>query len=222
MKYPGGKNSDGVFQRIINQIPPHRVYIEPFAGSAAILRYKRPAERSVAVEIEWGALAVLREAAAGVPNCHILRGDGIAFLAKHRFDGSEFVYADPTYLPCTRRGGRIYRRELLIADHRRLLAILLGLPCAVMLSGYWSELYAGILRKWRTDHFPVMTHGGPAEEWLWMNYPPPVELHDYRYLGRDFREREKFKRQRVRWLARLRRMDVLKRQALLAAIAELE
>jgi len=36
MKYPGGKNSAGTYQRIINQIPPHNVYIEPFAESAAV------------------------------------------------------------------------------------------------------------------------------------------------------------------------------------------
>lgn len=31
MRYPGGKGGAGVFQTIINQFPPHRVYIEPFA-----------------------------------------------------------------------------------------------------------------------------------------------------------------------------------------------
>ena len=222
MIYPGGKNADGVFQRIINQIPPHRVYIEPFAGSGAILRHKRPAERSIAVELDPGALALLREGARAIPKCRIVPGDGIGFLDTYRFDGSEFVYADPTYLPYTRRGRRTYRRELMVGDHRRLLAILLRLRCPVMLSGYWSELYAGILREWRTDHFRVMTRGGSAEEWLWMNYPPPVELHDYRYVGRNFREREKFKRQRQRWTARLRKMDPLRRQALLAAIGDLD
>jgi hypothetical protein len=32
MTYPGGKGGAGVYQMIINQIPPHRVYIEPFLG----------------------------------------------------------------------------------------------------------------------------------------------------------------------------------------------
>jgi hypothetical protein len=30
MPYPGGKGGDGVFQTIINRMPPHRVYAEPF------------------------------------------------------------------------------------------------------------------------------------------------------------------------------------------------
>jgi DNA adenine methylase len=42
--YPGGKNAAGVYHTIINQMPPHRIYIEPFLGSGAILRNKRPAD----------------------------------------------------------------------------------------------------------------------------------------------------------------------------------
>lgn len=34
--YFGGKAGSGTYQTIINQIPPHRVYIEPFVGGGAI------------------------------------------------------------------------------------------------------------------------------------------------------------------------------------------
>jgi hypothetical protein len=51
MKYKGGKNGSGVFQRLICMMPPHRVYIEAFLGSGAILRRKRPADRSYAYEL---------------------------------------------------------------------------------------------------------------------------------------------------------------------------
>jgi site-specific DNA-adenine methylase len=46
MPYIGGKSQAGVYQRIINLIPPHRVYVEPFLGGGAILRLKSPAEVS--------------------------------------------------------------------------------------------------------------------------------------------------------------------------------
>lgn len=36
MSYFGGKAQDGVYQTIINQIPPHQIYIEPFLGGGAI------------------------------------------------------------------------------------------------------------------------------------------------------------------------------------------
>jgi hypothetical protein len=35
VSYPGGKNGLGVYQAIINRMPPHQVYIEPFLGLGA-------------------------------------------------------------------------------------------------------------------------------------------------------------------------------------------
>jgi hypothetical protein len=53
-----------------------------------------------------------------------------------------------------------------------------------------------------------------------MNFAEPLELHDYRFLGDGFRQRECIRRQQARWVRRLARMDRLQRQALLAAIRE--
>jgi hypothetical protein len=90
----------------------------------------------------------------------------------------------------------------------------------VMVSGYWSELYGSTLAGWRSISFEACTRGGMATEWLWMNFPPALELHDYRYLGKNRREREQLKRQKARWVARLARMPELQRGALLSAIAD--
>ena len=107
------------------------------------------------------------------------------------------------------------------AQHRELLHILLSLPCQVMLSGYRSALYDEALQGWNRSSFEAVTRAGDmATEWLWFNYPEPVALHDYRYLGEGFRERERIKRKKQRWVARLRSMPTLERQALLAAISE--
>ena len=56
MVYPGGKNGSGVYQTIINLMPPHEVYIEPFLGSGAILRMKRPALRNIGMDRDPDAL----------------------------------------------------------------------------------------------------------------------------------------------------------------------
>ena len=47
MRYPGGKGGAGVYQTIINNIPPHDTYIETHLGGGNILERKRPAARSV-------------------------------------------------------------------------------------------------------------------------------------------------------------------------------
>ncbi len=90
----------------------------------------------------------------------------------------------------------------------------------VMISGYESSLYREYLKGWTIHTFQATTHNGMATEWLWMNYPPPVDLHDYRYLGDTFRERERIQRKAARWVTRLQRMPALERKALLSAIDE--
>ena len=63
MRYPGGKNGAGVFQTLINLIPPHDLYIEAFVGSGAVFRNKRCAPASIVIDAdgdvagEWTRLA---------------------------------------------------------------------------------------------------------------------------------------------------------------------
>ncbi|MFV0591542.1 MAG: hypothetical protein ACK5M7_09170 [Draconibacterium sp.] len=45
--YKGSKNGNGTYQTIINQIPPHEVYSEWFAGSAAIYFNKLAANTTI-------------------------------------------------------------------------------------------------------------------------------------------------------------------------------
>lgn len=52
MSYPGGKSGAGVFQTLINEIPPHAVYVAAFAGHDAIARHKRPAERNILIDLD--------------------------------------------------------------------------------------------------------------------------------------------------------------------------
>jgi hypothetical protein len=230
MTYPGGKAGSGVYQTIINQIPPHDVYIEPFLGGGAVLLHKRQARSSIGIDADGDVIKAwdVRLAAGGDvgPDGGVIvkQGDAIAFLRSYAWQGGEFVYCDPPYPYYVRSCGRsIYTCEFGSLDqHRELLILLLALPCMVAISGYWTSLYAELLATWRMINFRTRTRGGKmAEEWLWMNYPEPVQLHDYRYLGANFRERERIKRIKVRWCARLARMDRLERYAVLASIVGL-
>ena len=49
MSYPGGKAGSGVYQTIINQMPPHKTYIEAFVCAGGVLRNKRRAEVNIAI-----------------------------------------------------------------------------------------------------------------------------------------------------------------------------
>lgn len=220
--YPGGKNGSGVYQFIINQMPPHQTYIEPFLGGGAIMRLKRPAPCSIGIDSDTAVIGAF--AALGL-NVELHTADALAWLSSHQamLSVTDLVYCDPPYLRSVRSDkGRIYRHEFWLEDeHRELLEILKGLPCMVMISGYWSPLYASLLSTWRSVTFRTRTRGGRmATEYLWMNFPLPLELHDYRYLGDGFRQRERITRKRRRWLSRLQSMPDMERYAVMAALEE--
>ncbi len=217
MAYPGGKAGAGVYQTIINQIPPHAVYIEPFVGGGGVLRMKRPAARNIAIDLSDQVAALWRD----VEGVEFVQGCGIQWLATHHMTGREFVFADPPYLRAVRRSQRdIYAHELGDIDHVVLLNILKMLPCMVAISGYPSDLYDQALSGWRRITFTAATRGGPATEALWMNYPEPPALHDYRYLGGDYRERERIKRKVQRWEEKLAGLHELEQRAILSALAD--
>jgi len=219
MTYKGGKAGAGVYQQIINQIPPHEVYIEPFFGGGAVFLHKKLAACSIAIDCDGDVIT--KASAWAVPGLTVIHGDAISYLQNWRCERLTFIYCDPPYLMETRKSKRkLYTHEFGdAAQHRWLLNVLLSLPCMVAISGYSSSLYMDMLQGWRHISFNSVTRGGGvAREYLWMNYPEPAALHDYSYLGSNFREREKIARQKRRWRARLLRMSALQRYALLEAI----
>lgn len=222
MSYDGGKGGPGVWQWIINNMPPHRTYVEAFLGGGAILRHKRPAERSIGIELNPAVVAE-RWQNHGLPGTTIVCGDALVHL-DWQWAPDTLVYLDPPYLMETRSSQRqLYEFELAEHhEHAELLALIKHLPCMVAISGYYSTLYSEQLPGWRTSTFWTVNRAGTrVQEWLWMNYPTPLELHDYRYLGANFRERERIKRKKQRWTARLKTMPDLERYALLEAIEAL-
>lgn len=213
MPYPGGKGR--CYQHIVSMMLPHRVYIETHLGGGAVLRHKRPAEVTIALDIDPAVISAW-------PNCAELElycTDAVQFLRQYPFRGDELVYCDPPYLPQTRRKPRIYRYEYSVEQHLELLSVLRDLPCAVILSGYRSELYARELAGWRSVEFPGDSHAGPRVEVAWLNYDLPSALHDYSHMGSDFRARERIRRRRTGLTRRIDRLDPLERKALFHDLA---
>ena len=220
MNYPGGKGS--CFRHLINLMPPHEVYIETHLGGGNVLERKRPAARSIGIDADPTVIASWR--ARAWPGLTLVHGDAAGFLRGYRFTGRELVYADPPYLHETRTRSDIYRYEYTRAQHMELLAVLASLPCAVMVSGYDSELYRLTLEHrhgWRRHEFMAHTRRGMRREVVWFNFEPPAELHDPRYVGDNYRERERIKRKRERWRRRFAAMPPGERQTIMEALLDL-
>lgn len=224
MAYPGGKGSPGVSQTIINQMPPHERYIEPFLGGGAIMIAKRPARINIGCDLSRIALENVATQFGPKPKgglFYFRKVNAFDFLQEEPFSHSDLIYADPPYMRSLRRSpDGIYEFELIDDQHRILLDILRELPARIIVSGYPSPLYDRMLSSWRRIEFQSMTRGGPATEVLWLNFPEPEALHDYRFLGETFRERERIKRKQERWRKKWKSLPLLERRAILAAIQE--
>lgn len=215
--YPGGKSGLGVFQKYINNMPPHDVYIETHLGGGGLMRRKRPAKQNIGIDIDPKVMELWSKIEE--PKVELYKEDAILFLKRYKFTGREFVYCDPPYLRETRYdSGKLYKYEYTTTQHIELLETIKKIPAMVMISGYESTLYKTYLEGWRSYSFLAKTHKSTAIEWIWMNYPPPLELHDYRYLGNNFREREKLKLSIKSWEKKFKKMSVLQRRALLCAM----
>lgn len=215
VRYPGGKGK--CFHQLINLMPPHRVYIETHLGGGACMLHKRPAAVSIGVDQDERLIGLWRAEQPGA--CDLVHGDAAAFLRTYAFIGDELVYADPPYLPSTRRRATVYRHDYTLADHVELLGTLKKLPCMAMVSGYENELYSCALAEWRRVVFTAMTHRGPRVESVWMNFPSPPVLHDARFMGETFRQRQNAQRRRERLLRRFEAMKSAERQHVLSVLS---
>ena len=202
MYYAGGKAK--TFHHVINLIPPHDVYIEPFLGLGSVMRAKLPCRVEIGIDLDS---RILHRSDLSARPASLIHGDGIEFLEQYGFEGHEVVYCDPPYLPVTRKRSRVYRYDASEADHRRFLELLVTIDANVLISGYDNVLYRDFLQSWNTYRFQAKSHNGLRDETIWYNFSRPKKLHDYRYLGQNYRERQTIRRRLERLKSRIRNLS---------------
>jgi hypothetical protein len=222
--YPGGKGSDGTIHKLINAIPPHHHYVEPFVGGGAVVRHKRPAPLSNTVlDLDKNVIQVWLDQAP--PWVQVVHGDGLAMLGKplpQYATGRTFWFIDPPYLDETLKSGQApYAHRFTYEQHVHLLRTVehmrrtsdhLMMVCALP-----NLLYERHLKHWNTFQYQNMTRVGLQTEQVWFNYTV-TDLHDYRYLGKDYRDRERIKRKQKNKIKELAALPPLERKALLEHI----
>lgn len=223
--YPGGKGSDGTYQNLINFIPPHDVYIDGCLGNSELAIRIKPATFQIGVDIDPDVITAWEQTEGH--NLQLHHGSILDFLKNPvltLLPGRIFIYLDPPYPFEARRGGAkpLYRHEMTEADQLALLKTITsmgstihGQPIMIMISSYENALYNNYLKNWLRHSFPGKSRRGGTTETIYMNYAPPVELHDYQYLGRNFSDRQRIKKKIARHVSRLMETPVLERQAIL-------
>ena len=217
----GSKAAAGVAERIVSELPRHEIYVEAFAGLAAVGRLKAPSTIDVFIEQDLRRaqdLASLLKARGD--RAQVICADALKVLVPERIPAAAVLYCDPPYLLETRRSRRRYYQcdWLGLEQHQRFLAWVRALPCRVLVSHYPCPLYDRALKDWRSIQFTAGTRRGRATESLWMNYPESADRHDTRFTGAGFRERERIKRKARRWARRLISLPLAERAAVLQAV----
>jgi DNA adenine methylase len=249
----GGKGASGVVQKIISLMPPHRIFIEGFAGSAVITKRKEPADITILADLDGDVL-----------RCNEFPGHFAApvFLGRDQieaefitystfghyypkkiflFHGNVFdllgrgfnsawnlddilIYLDPPY-PFDVRScqKRLFNFEA--GDwpfHEALLGLVLRLSqwVKIMVSSYENSIYNEALTGWGKEQFRCMSRGGVRTETVWYNFPRPVVLHDYRWIGKNFRDRERIKKYQGTIMKKLRSLSPIERNAMIKRIGE--
>ncbi len=224
MSYLGAKSGSGVYQAIINIMPPHDTYIETHLGSGAIMKLKAPARRTIGLDLNTD---VLREARIS-PDFNLVELydiDASCFLDSNKNEIKEktLVYCDPPYMLETRTSNKRYRFEYDNSDHQLLLKTLLSMPdrFSIIISGYRTSMYDEILADWNSLDFQAMTRGGVRTETLWFNFDLGA-VHWHKYAGKDFTDRQRIQRKCKRWGDNYRNLPAAERQAIMATLLAVE
>ena len=219
MNYPGGKGA--CYHHIINLMPPHDVYIETHLGGGNVLERKLPSPSTIGIDVDatvietWQGRAEYKK-----PGYTFINGDAGSILSEMTLTGRELIYSDPPYLHSTRKGGRLYEHEMTDEQHEAWLQTLKRSNCSVIISGYKSDLYMDTLSGWFYKEFQAATRRGLATESVWCNYRPTGRMHDYRFVGDNFRQREQIKRKRARWLKNFKALPPAERYSIYEVLSD--
>lgn len=94
--YNGGKSGAGVYQQIINLIPPITEYHEYFVGNGGIFRKLRLPARTVINDLDASVIEAYRK--QNIPGVECYNEDALSMLGKNagKVHG-KFIYLDPPY-----------------------------------------------------------------------------------------------------------------------------
>ncbi|WP_151173466.1 DNA adenine methylase [Pseudoalteromonas ruthenica] len=213
--YLGAKGGSGVYQAIINLMPPHETYIEGFLGTGAIFKKKAPAEYNIVIDKSPCMVGQFV-----YPGAEKITGCTIEYLENYQAKPNTLIYLDPPYYLSTRTSNARYEHELTHDDHYRLLTAIKRIDSdmtKIIISGYNNKLYAEILDDWWSKSFQAMTRGGVRTETVWCNFMPG-EIHYHTYAGENYTDRQRIKRKAQRWANNYQALPPAERQAVLAAL----
>lgn len=251
MNYPGHKKIYGVYHKIINEIPPHKIFYELFAGSAAISKLLYPSSFNPDIQLQPTVRSgndpiiilndllpvhTVKNICMDRPDLTVKNnciGHNVKFQQRNAFDILQteltvsdlntFIFIDPPYLHSTRPNNtKLYKYELTESDHIQLITSVLQLQCNVMIIHPKCSLYDNsYLKHWRQVPIKIRYHNKLSLECLYMNYAAPDKLQNDSLLGKDCWDRQRIKRKGDRLVNKLLALPELERNYVINKIKNL-
>lgn len=224
--YFGGKSGNGTYQTIINYIPPHKHFFSLYLGNCGVTRHIKPGLFMYLNDIDKRITDAWK--ASNLPDNYFVRNmPALEFLKsiakENTLDADNvFIYLDPPYKLSTRKSqANVYRFEMTDKDHTDLLTQIVAMTdqgFKIMIGHYPDAEYDQALTGWHTHDFYSMIRNGLVLERIYYNYELTHELHDYSFIGKDFREREALARVKKNFVKKLNRLSPQLRAAILQDI----
>ncbi len=159
---------------------------------------------------------------------HLYNDDALIFLKNKlpglisKYEDTPVIYLDPPYPLSSRKStAKLYDFEMTDCQHQNLLSIIIKMKYLILISSYDNKMYNDSLPNWFKLDFPVGTRNGKAIETVYYNYSLSNGLlHDYRYLGNDFKDRERIRLKISRWVKGLEKLEAREQMAIIKSIIQ--
>ncbi len=235
-RYSGGKGGSGVYQALINLIPPVDTFISACVGNGGVERHLKLPSHTILNDINpdvyAGWLKTIKipyyKGKRITPfNLHykdLVDMLGLCDVKAEHQQKSVLIYFDIPYLLDSRNSGRkMYDYEFTYDDHVEFLRLVNKLQCLVLINHPSHIIYENSLSSaagWHVTPFESVTSAGTKfKDNAWHNYPAPdTVLQDYRYLGTDYRQRELIKKRLNSLQRKFNGLSKLEQAALLQSL----
>lgn len=197
--YFGGKESPGVYQTIINHIRPHDLFVEPFGGNFAVSRKMNNNAVKYIGEIDFQVYIKYPFSDDSLQFFNLDYRELIDLFVEDSGFDRKVIYFDPPYpLSSIKSKRAVYTCTLSDQEHIDFLNYANSIRGMydILISTFPNDMYQDLLVDWHLVEFEGWSRHGKTVEWLFLNYNPTeiTALHDTRFYGKDFIDRQRISR----------------------------
>lgn len=197
---------------IVRNISPTNILIAVDASAKVIDAWKKYLIKNLIYEYKDNDKNILIKTEISKGNLpsiiHLYNDDALTFLKNKlpflvsKYNDNPVIYLDPPYPIFSRKStAKLYDFEMTNFQHQNLLSIIMKMKYLILISSYDNKMYNDSLPNWSKLNFSVGTRNGKAIETVYYNYSLSNGLlHDYRYLGNNFKDRERIRLKIDRWV----------------------